>query len=63
MKRSNPSVQCDLFNSVPAPPAFASLELHHNELVDLLSRLLWQVARSMDETMTHQESRDEQDQS
>ncbi len=62
MKRSSLCVQSDLFSSVPAPPAFASLELHHNELVDLLSRLLWQVARSMDETMT-QESRDEQDQS
>lgn len=62
MKRSSLSVQCDLFSSVPAPPAFASLELHHSELVDLLSRLLWEVARSVDETMT-QESRDEQDQS
>ena len=61
MKRISMSVQCDLFSSVPAPPPLASLELHHNELVDLLSRLLWEVASSMDETMT-QENRDEQDQ-
>lgn len=62
MKRSSLSVQCDLFSSVPAPPALSSLQLHHHELVDLLSRLLWEVASSVDETMT-QESRDEQDQS
>jgi len=61
MKRSNPIVQHDLFSSVPAAPPLTSLELHHDELVEQLSRLLWEVARSMDETMT-QESRDEQDQ-
>jgi hypothetical protein len=62
MKRSSLSVQCDLFSSVPTLPTLATLELHHDELVELLSRLLWEVAHSMDETMT-KESRDEQDQS
>ena len=62
MKRSSLSVQCDLFSSVPAPPALTSLQLHHDELVELLGRLLWEVAHSsINETMT-QESRDEQDQ-
>ncbi len=61
MKRSNPTVQHDLFSSVPAPPALASLEIHHEELVELLSRLLWQVASSPD-PIAPQERRDEQDQ-
>jgi hypothetical protein len=61
MKRSNPTIQHDLFSSVPAPPALASLELHHNELVELLGRLLWQVASSQ-EAVPLQESSDEQDQ-
>jgi hypothetical protein len=62
MKRSDLSVQCDLFSSVPTLPALATLELHHDELVELLSRLLWEVAQSSDETMT-QGSHDDQDQS
>lgn len=61
MKRSNPTVQNDLFSSVPAPPALASLELHHDELVELLSQLLWQVASNLD-PIPQQESRDGQDQ-
>jgi hypothetical protein len=61
MKRSNPTAQHDLFSSVPAPPALASLELHHDELVELLSRLLWQVASSPERAQL-QESSDEQDQ-
>jgi len=61
MKRSYPTVQHDLFSSVPAPPALASLELHHDELVELLSWLLWQVASSPD-LIPLKESRDEQDQ-
>ena len=62
MKRSNPTVQNDLFISVPAPPALlASLELHHDELVELLSQLLWQVA-SNPNPIPLQESSDEQDQ-
>ena len=61
VKRSNPTVQRDLFSSVPAPPAVASLQLQHDELVELLSRLIWEVASSIDQTIT--ESRDEQDQS
>ena len=36
MKRSNVQEQADLFSSVPAAPALTSLQLHHDELVDLL---------------------------
>ena len=61
MKRSNAIVQHDLFSSVAAPPAVASLELLHDELVELLSRLLWQVASSA-EPVPFEESRDDQDQ-
>ena len=62
MNRSNPSVQCDLFGSVSAPPALTSLELQHDELVELLSRLLWEVAQATEPSMT-KVSDDEQDQS
>lgn len=66
MKPSQLPVQCDLFNSVPAPPALASLQLHHDELVELLSQLLWNVARSNSdkvlETIKTQENCHEQDQ-
>ena len=61
MKRSNPTVQNDLFSSVPTPPALTTLELHHDELVELLSQLLWQVASNPD-PIPLQESSDEQDQ-
>jgi hypothetical protein len=61
MKRSKQSIQADLFSSVPAPPR-ASLELHHDELVELLSRLLWEVAQATDPSMTTG-SLNEQDQS
>jgi len=44
MKRSNPIVQHDLFSSAPAAPPLANLEIRHDELVELLSRLLWEVA-------------------
>jgi len=66
MKPSQLPVQCDLFSSVPAPPALASLQLHHDELVELLSQLLWNVARSnsdkVPETIKTQENCHEQDQ-
>ena len=61
MKRDRPPVQHDLFSSVPAPPALTSLQLHHDELVELLSRLLWQVASNSD-PISLQRSSDEQDQ-
>ena len=47
MKTSVP-VQCDLFGSVPTAPVFAILQRHHDELVELLSRLLWEVAQGVD---------------
>ena len=60
MKRSNPIVQHDLFSSVPAASPLTSLEIHHDELVDLLSRLLWEVACGAEEIMT-KESRNDED--
>jgi len=45
MKRRNAQEQTDLFSNVPAPPALATLQLHHDELVDLISRLLWEVVQ------------------
>jgi hypothetical protein len=39
MKRSNLQEQPDLFGDVPASPAVRTLQIHHNELVDLIGRL------------------------
>lgn len=61
MKRSSLCLQSDLFESVPALPALSTLEVQHDHLVELISLLLWEVASSMDETMT-KESSHEQDQ-
>lgn len=52
-------VQRDLFDSAAPSTALSSLQLHHDELVELLSRLLWQVARGADQ---REENTDEQDQ-
>ncbi len=61
MKPSQVLVQCDLFSRVPVPPALASMEVHHDELVELLSQLLWDVARGLD-AAENLEASDEQDQ-
>ena len=45
MKHATAQEQTDLFSNAPAPPALATLQLHHDELVDLISRLLWQVVQ------------------
>jgi hypothetical protein len=47
MRRSNAQEQSDLFINVSAPPVVATLQLHHHELVDLISRLLWEVVRGL----------------
>lgn len=62
MKPSHLPVQRDLFNSVPAPPALAGLQSHHDELVELLSQLLWTVVHGNTETIKTQENGHEQDQ-
>ena len=46
MKRSNLQVQADLFGSTPARSTTAALQLHHDELVDLVSRLLREVVQA-----------------
>jgi hypothetical protein len=54
-------LQTDLFNSALAPAALQSLELHHDEIVELVSRLLWQVVHDA-EASPSKESSNEQDQ-
>lgn len=54
--------QTDLFDDAGPLPALTSLELHHDELVDLLSQLLWQVVRDV-EANPRLEDGNEQDQS
>lgn len=59
--RARPLVQTDLFDAAPAPPPLTSLQLHRDELVELLSQLLWQVASRVD-VAQRLEDDDEQDQ-
>jgi hypothetical protein len=61
MKPSHQPVQCELFSSVSTPRPLASLQSRHDELVELLSQLLWGVIRSA-ETNKTTESGNEQDQ-
>jgi hypothetical protein len=61
MKRRSSCTQIDLFSSDPVAPPLADLQFHHEELVELLSRLLWEVAADIGET-TAKEGNDDQDQ-
>lgn len=61
MKHSNAQEQTDLFSNVPAPPALVTLQLHHDELVNLISRLLWEVVQAPT-TQVRRENAHEQDQ-
>jgi hypothetical protein len=60
--RGRRTAQTDLFDSAGPLPTLTSLQLHHDELVDLLSQLLWQVVRDAEATL-HLEDGNEQDQS
>ena len=62
LPRVRPPVQTDLFGTASAPAPLTSLQLHRDELVELLSQLLWQVARRVD-VAQRLEADDEQDQS
>jgi hypothetical protein len=42
--RARPLVQTDLFDAAASPAPLTSVQLHRDELVELLSQLLWQVA-------------------
>jgi hypothetical protein len=59
--RARPA-QTDLFDSSDAPPTLTSLQLHHDDLVDLLSQLLWQVVRNAESNLRVEDS-NEQDRS
>ncbi len=63
LPRVRPPVQSALFGtaSAPAPAPLKSLQLHRDELVDLLSQLFWQVVRQGD-VAQRPEDDDEQDQ-
>ena len=57
-----PLVQTDLFDAAASQVPQTSLQLHRDQLVELLSQLLWQVARHSDNN-PQLESDHEQDQS
>ena len=46
--RALPPLQTDLFDAAAASAPLTNLQLHRDELVELLSQLLWQVARHAD---------------
>ena len=60
--RALPPLQTDLFDAAAASAPLPSLQLHRDELVELLSQLLWQVARHADNAQQLEDD-DEQDQS
>ena len=59
--RALPLVQADLFDAATAPAPLTRLQQRHDDLVELLSQLLWQVA-SQSDVVEHMEDDDEQDQ-
>ena len=59
--RARPLLQADLFESATALAPLTGLQRRHEELVDLLSQLLWQVA-SRAGAAEQLENDDEQDQ-
>ena len=46
-RRARLPAQANLFESAEAPPTLSRLPQRHNELIDLLGQLLWQVASQM----------------
>lgn len=46
--RALPLLQTDLFDAAAASAPLTNLQLHRDEIVELLSQLLWQVARHAD---------------
>ena len=60
--RALPLIQTDLFDAATASAPLTNLQLHRDELVELLSQLLWQVARHADIAQLL-DDHDEQDQS
>ena len=60
--RALPLIQTDLFDAATASVPLTNLQLDRNELVELLSRLLWQVAMHAD-IAQQLEDDNEQDQS
>jgi len=58
--RVQPPTQINLFDSPALLPQLTALEIRHEELVDLLSQLLWQVVQDV-EAAPHLEDSNEQD--
>jgi hypothetical protein len=57
--RTRQPVQTDLFDSAVPPLPRASLEQVHDELVTLLSQLLWEVVRDADATQSPENSHEQ----
>jgi len=55
MKPSNPPAQRDLFNSAASPPMVTTLQQRHDELVELLSQLLWEAAAITDQPTSRED--------
>lgn len=59
--RARPLLQADLFDAATAPAPLTNLQMHRDKLVELLSQLLWRVARQAD-VVQRLEDDDDQDQ-
>jgi len=49
-QRARLPVQTDLFDCASPVPALTGLQLHHDELVGLMSQLLWEVVSDAGKT-------------
>ena len=59
MKRRNVSMQSDLFSSSPTVPVLTSLQHNHDELVELLSKLLREVVQDRPAKIFEENSHDQ----
>lgn len=59
MKRSNVRVQTDLFSDAAAPPALTSLQNNHDQLAELLSKLLWEAVQDPDVQATTEDGHEQ----
>lgn len=60
MKLGIAAVQTDLFSNLSAPPTLLNSNPCHDEVVELLARLLWEVARSsLEQAQREGESHDQ----
>jgi hypothetical protein len=57
--RARRPAQTDLFDSVGTMPTMTGLQLHHDQLVDLLSQLMWQVVQEAEHNRSEEDGNEQ----